>query len=637
MTDMLWHPAMLPLSFGLLGSMLFVWRTYIRLHEGKRQLERQREEHRSLFQNNVDGVVAVDSEGAILMANPAACDLVGLGEDELVGRPFPDLIVEEGRSRANAALEAALGGIHSTLETEVQHLESELSEVELTSVPIVIGDDVVGAYEILRDSTERKRLERELEDRALHDYLTGLPNRALFSDRLAHALNRRRRDAESVALLYVDLDRFKPINDRAGHKVGDHLLCEVATRLKSLVRDADTVARIGGDEFAVLLETVDGEAQALAAAERIVAVVRAPIITGGEEHQVGASVGIAVSTEDLESPEELVHQADLAMYEAKRRGGFQFKLYSHELEQEGSGWADQIEGQLRRAVEKEELELVYQPIVDVGGSRIVGVEALVRWTHPEHGLLMPNAFIAVAEKSSLIAEIDRWVLEQSCNDIKRLLDFGVMDTPFCLSVNLSARHFDESDFVDAIEDIVRRTRFPSNLLQLEITESSAGGDPEKVRELKQLGVKVAIDDFGTGYSSLSYLKDLDVDVLKVDRSFVLALGADPASVAIVRTILTLAEMLNLEVIVEGIEDPVQLAHLEDLGGSLVQGFFFGRPVPATDLPNLLSNGIDVTKGRVHHDEKEEVGAVRGLPPLGASALSIIPKSHRKWKPGRRRP
>jgi diguanylate cyclase (GGDEF)-like protein/PAS domain S-box-containing protein len=628
MVDLLWHEATLPLSLGLLGSMLFVWRTYIRLHDGRRELERQQQEHRSLFQNNVDGVVAVDDQGLILMANPAACGLAGYEEADLIGRSFADLIVGEGRERAAAALKAALSGMHSTLETEVRHLDSGLSEVELTSVPILIGEEVVGVYEILRDSTERKRLERELEDRALHDYLTGLPNRALFSDRLAHALNRRRRDGERVALLYVDLDRFKPINDRAGHKVGDHLLCEVASRLKSLVRDADTVARIGGDEFAVLLETVDGEKQALAAAERIVSIVRAPIITAGEEHQVGASVGIAVSTEELSHPEELVHQADLAMYEAKRRGGFQFRLYSRELEDEGSGWADQVEGQLRRAVEKEELELAYQPIVDTSGATIVGVEALVRWRHDEHGLLMPDSFIGVAEKSSLIAELDRWVLERSCIEVKRLLDFGVIKPPFCLSVNLSARHFDETDFVEAIEGIIRGTGFPSNILQLEITESSAGGDPAKIRELKSLGVKVAIDDFGTGYSSLSYLKDLDVDVLKVDRSFILALGADPASVAIVRTILTLAEMLNLEVIVEGIEDPVQLSHLEDLGGRLVQGFFFGRPVPSAGLAALLSRGV---QPRAHGPEPEEVDAVRGLPPLDSGARSIIPKAHRKWK------
>jgi len=629
MIGLLSHPAALPVSFGLLGAMLFIWRSHLCLDESRRALQKQREEHQSLFLNNVDGVIAVDLSGVIRRVNPGACELLGATVPELEGTSFSDLVVEEGRARVVSALEAAVGGMHSTLETKVRRANGEVATIELVSVPIVIEDDVVGVYEILRDATERKQLEQELKDRALHDYLTGLPNRALFSDRLAHALNRRRRDGERVALLYVDLDRFKPVNDRAGHKVGDHLLCEVARRLTSLIRDGDTVARIGGDEFAVLLETVESEKQAVAAADRIASIVRAPIYFAGAEHQVGASVGIAVSSENLETPEQLVHQADLAMYEAKRRGGFQHRLYSQDLEQDGASWAAEIEGHLRMAVENDELELAYQPIVDPSGQRIVGVEALVRWRHEEHGLLMPDSFIPIAERTAVIAEIDRWVLEQSCRDVRRLVGFGVIEPPFCLSVNLSARHFEEDDFIDVVDAILVRTLFDPSLLQLEITESCAGGDPEKIQELKRLGVKVAIDDFGTGYSSLGYLKDLDVDVLKVDRSFVLALGSDPTSVAIVRAILTLAEMLDLEVIVEGIEDPVQLAHLEDLGGSLVQGFLFGRPVPRSQLARLLSRGIDSTDESPHL-ELEEVGAARGLAPLDPDALSIIPTTHRNW-------
>jgi len=626
MTDWLQHPATLPMAVGLLGAMLFVWRNYLLLGRGRRDLEVKRQEHASLFTHNIDAVVAVDAEGVIQGANPAALDLIG--RRDLPGGHFADLISPLGRSRTLAALESALTGMHGGLDTEVIRATGELADIELTSIPIVVNQRVVGAYEILRDTTERKRLERELEDRALHDYLTALPNRALFTDRLTHALRRGRRGGERVALLYVDLDRFKPINDRAGHRVGDELLCEVAKRLQSLVRDSDTVARLGGDEFAVLLETVEGERQALTAAERIVTLVRTPIVVDGEEHQVGASVGIAVSSEETENPEQLVHQADLAMYEAKRRGGFQFRMYSHELEQDGAAWALEIEGALRRAIERDELTLEYQPIVETGGSSIVGVEALVRWTHPEHGPLLPASFIPIAEASTLVAELDRWVLDRSCRDIRRLVEFGVIKPPFCLSVNLSARHFDEPDFPAAISDILLRTGFDPDLLQIEITESSAGGDPQKVRALKTLGVKVAIDDFGTGFSSLSYLRDLDVDVLKVDKSFVLALGADPASVAIVRTILTLAEMLDLEVIVEGIEDPVQLAHLEDLGGTLVQGFYFGRPTRAADLPALISRGVDV-------------GVKRGsAPPPGPEAESrkrwlgevpaVAPASPRKW-------
>lgn len=625
MTDWLQHPATLPMAIGMLGAMLFVWRNYLLLGQGRRDLELKRQEHASLFTHNIDAVVAVDEEGRIKGVNPAAEEL--LGREDLMGAHFADLISPAGRSRTLSALESALTGMHSALETEVIRSTGELADIELTSIPIVVNQRVVGAYEILRDTTDRKQLERELEDRALHDYLTALPNRALFTDRLTHALRRGRRGGERVALLYVDLDRFKPINDRAGHRVGDELLCEVAKRLQSLVRDSDTVARLGGDEFAVLLETVDGERQALTAAERIVTLVRTPIVVDGEEHQVGASVGIAVSSEETENPEHLVHQADLAMYEAKRRGGFQFRMYSHELEQDGADWAVEIEGALRRAVERDELTLEYQPIVETGGSSIVGVEALVRWTHPEHGPLLPASFIPIAESSSLVAELDRWVLDRSCRDVKRLVEFGVIKPPFCLSVNLSARHFDEPDFPAAISDILLKTGFDPDLLQLEITESSAGGDPAKVRALKALGVKVAIDDFGTGFSSLSYLRDLDVDVLKVDKSFVLALGADPASVAIVRTILTLAEMLELEVIVEGIEDPVQLSHLVDLGGTLVQGFYFGRPTRAADLPGLISRGIDARPGVGPADAGEEPKPRKRW--LG-KVPAIVPASPRKW-------
>ncbi len=619
--DLLQHPAAFPVACGLLGSVLFVWRSYLLVGEGRRRLEQKHQEHESLFARNVDAVIAVDPDGVIQRVNPAASELTGLPVSDLIGRPFMDLVAPAGRARARQALETALRGKQNTVETEVPQPRGDLAEVELTSVPIVVNRKVMGTYEILRDATDRKKLERELEDRALHDYLTGLPNRALFTDRLKHALRRGRRDGEYVALLYVDLDRFKPINDRAGHTVGDELLREISSRLKTVVRDADTVARIGGDEFAVLLETVESETQAITAAERIVTLVRTPVLVGDEEHQVGASVGIAVSSADTEDPEQLVHQADLAMYDAKRRGGFQYRLYSHELEQAGADWSLRLEAQLRRAIEKGELELQYQPIVETAASTIVGVEALVRWSHPEHGPLLPASFIPIAEESSLIAELDRWVLEHGCREIRRLMEFGVVERPFLLSVNLSARHFSEPDFVDAISGILRRTRYDPACLQLEITESSAGGDTDRVRALKQLGVKVAIDDFGTGFSSLSYLRDLEVDVLKVDKSFVLALGADPASVAIVRTILTLADMLDLEVIVEGIEDPIQLSHLEDLGGKFVQGFFFGRPVPSSELAAMISRGV---AGPDPNRKRKVTGPrLEGTPKLA-------PASPRKW-------
>jgi len=624
MNSMEWlqHPATLPFAFGLLGAMLFVWRNYLLVGEGRRALEIKSQEHDSLFTRHVDAVIAVDPNGMIARTNPAAIELTGRPAGDLVGQPFMHLISPTTRPKTQRALATALEGKQNTVSTEVPQSRGERADIELTSVPIVVNGKVVGSYEILRDATERMRLKRELENRALHDYLTGLPNRALFADRLEHAFRRGKRDGDYVALFYVDLDRFKPVNDLGGHAVGDEVLREISARLRTVVRDADTVARLGGDEFAVLLETVESEEQAIFAAERIVALVRAPVRVEGEEYRIGASVGIAVSSPETASPEQLIHQADLAMYDAKRRGGFQHRLYSYELEQVDADWAMRIEADLRRAIERNEMELVYQPIVESKSSTIVGLEALVRWTHPEHGPLLPASFIPIAEESSLIVELDRWVLEHGCRELCRLLDFGVVSDDFFLSVNLSARHFEESDFLESISDILLRTRFDPDRLQLEITESSAGGDVEKVRRIKTLGVKVAIDDFGTGFSSLSYLRDLDVDVLKVDKSFVFSLGVDPASAAIVRTILTLAEMLHLEVIVEGVENPSQLKQLEELGGSLVQGYLFGRPVPASKLPAMLS-GRTLVPGTERPRNHAE-----GVQPL--ELPSAVPEPPRQW-------
>lgn len=578
----------------LLLVTLGLWRHYLLSEQRRRRLEE--EQHESLFLNNVEAVASLDPEGVIRRVNPAFASLFGRPESALSGRRFVDLVAPDERSRVLAALEGATKGVQRTIEATIWQKAGERAEVELTSVPILVDDAVHGAYEIVRDITDRKKMERQLEDRALHDYLTGLPNRALFTDRLRHALDRVRRDGGRVALLYVDLDRFKPVNDRAGHAGGDDVLRGVAGRLSGIIRDGDTVARIGGDEFAILLEDLEDEGQAAAIAERIVSLVRTPFNLRGEEFSVGASVGVAISSEEIRSPDHLVRQADLAMYEAKRRGGFRHRVYSQELESVRSEDNTRLEGELRRALERNELNLLYQPIVDLSASRIVGLEALIRWTHPDLGPLTPSHFIPIAEKSSLIAELDRWVLDRGCREVAGLSHSGATSVPLYLSVNLSARHFEEPDFVETISDIILATEFDPDRLQLEITESAAGGDMEKVRELKALGVKVAIDDFGTGFSSLGYLRDLEVDVLKVDKSFVLALGADPASVAIVRTILTLADMLELEVIVEGIENPVQLTHLEDLGGRFVQGYYFGQPAVLEDLPDTLASWPEV-RGR----------------------------------------
>ena len=541
----------------------------------------------SLFETHAHAIARLDKECRIQRTNHAFCSLTGYSLEQVSSQRFDELFAASQRPRVVSLLEKTRTGASATIEAQLHLKDRRTAEVELTTVPVVVREQTVGLYAIVKDITDRKNLERELENRALHDYLTGLPNRALFTDRLEHALHRASRAGRRIAMIYIDLDRFKLVNDRAGHAAGDELLREVASRLRTVVRQGDTVARLGGDEFAVLLESMRTEAEATNTAARIVNLLRKPCFVAGSEFQVGASAGVAISNEDTEDPEDLVRQADMAMYEAKRNGGFQYQQYRRKLVEAKSDAAEDLEIELQRAIRANELHLQYQPIVDIDQTRVVGLEALVRWDHPGLGTLLPSHFVPLAEKSSLIAELDRWVLARSLRDLSRLIESGEISKPFHLSVNLSARHCEEPDFVDAVSNILLESGCDPDYLQLELTESAAGRDLQKIRRLKTLGVKVAIDDFGTGYSSLGYLKDLDVDVLKVDKSFIVALGADPASIAIVRTILTLAEMLDVEVIIEGIEDEIQLEHLRDLGGAFVQGFYFGRPADFVHLPRIL--------------------------------------------------
>lgn len=577
-----------PLGAGLLLILLIGWRLYVHQETQRRTQVLQRYE--SLFHNNTDAVASLDEAGGVQGVNAAFTRLTGWTESAIRNTAFVGYVVNEDRAAVLETLTAAWRGEPQTRETILRDRDGRLLEVKLTTVPIQMGHSVVGVYQIAQDIRLRKEIERKLETQALHDYLTGLPNRALFQDRLEHAIERARRPGYQVVLFYVDLDRFKAVNDGAGHIMGDELLKTVASRLGCFLRGGDTVARLGGDEFAVLTENVYSLEAAMEVAERITQLMIEPIPLANGDVQIGASVGVAISTAQLESPDELVRQADIAMYEAKRLGGHRYEVYRPELEKQAVPL--QLEGDLRRAINDGELLVYYQPIIDLAGTRIVGVEALVRWKHPDFGLLEPADFVPLAEETGLIVPLDRQVLRTACREVMKLRGGSAtnVDRMF-LSVNYSQLHLEDEESIEVVARILAEENFKPERLQLEITETVVGNDRSQLKQLKALGVMLAIDDFGSGYSSLGYLKDVEVDNLKIDRSFIRSLGEEQSSSAIVRTILTLASVLNLGVIIEGIEEAVQLRQLQELGGRFVQGFYFAEPMDLAALQQVVRRGL----------------------------------------------
>ncbi len=436
----------------------------------------------------------------------------------------------------------------------------------------------------------------EVAHLALHDGLTDLPNRTLVMDRITHALARATRGTTGVTVLFIDVDQFKAINDTFGHGPGDEVLRTIASRLRSVVRDSDTVGRLGGDEFIVLLEPEEAPASAELVAERILEVLRQPIaLDGGQAVRLSASVGIAVAQHV--DADELLRDADLALYAAKEAGKDRYVVFADEMK---STLADRgaLELALREAIANDELFLLYQPTFYLDDRSLRGVEALLRWNHPERGIVSPDRFIPIAEESGLIVEIGRWVAKEACAQAAAWRDRGV---DLVMAINVSGRQLDEAGFADEIRQILTETRMDPGALVLEITETSLMRDPEAagslLQSLKALGVRIAIDDFGTGYSSLAYLRQLSVDTIKIDRSFITSLGASHDATALVNTLVELGRSLRITTLGEGIEDEAQLEMLRDAHCDLGQGFLFARPLPVEKIDELLDKGTFVPAPR----------------------------------------
>ena len=564
-------------------------------------LERLSHQHEMVLEAAGEGIFGLDRHGNVTFVNPAASHMTGWSTQELLGRPMHNLLHHtkpDGAPypSAECPIYAAFttGTTHSRDDEVFWRKDGTSFPVEYTSTPIFENSEIVGAVVTFRDITERKALEKQLHHQAFHDPLTGLPNRALFMDRLEHALTRANRRGSKVAVLFTDLDNFKVINDSLGHKAGDQLLVGVAEHLKAGLRPEDTAARLGGDEFTILVEDIASVGEVVQTAERIAKILQPPFALEEQDVVVTASIGIALNSASQEQPADLLRHADLAMYRAKHRGKARYEVFEPSMDAKAVERL-MLETGLRRALVRQQFRVYYQPIVVLDNDRVAGVEALVRWEHPQRGLLLPEAFLSVAEETGLIVRIGQWVLREASKQARIWQERYPVTPPLTISVNLSTREFFHSKLVAEVLD---ESEIDPASLQLEITEGALTTNgiysaDRTLQNLKRMGVQLAIDDFGLGYSSLSYLKRFPVDFLKIDRSFIAGLGREPNGVStkdieIVKAMIELTHALGLRVIAEGVETSEQLARLRNMKCDFAQGNYFSEPLPSEALAVILS-------------------------------------------------
>ena len=572
-----------------------VW-SYSDVTEARRTeavLRESEERYALAIEGALEGIWDWDLQRERIYLSPRWKDILGYAPDEPVGE-HPDewltRVHPDDLERVRGELAASIGGgrRHFEIEHRVRHRDGSWRWTRARAVTVFDpGGKPIRIAGSLSDVTEQKVAEELLLHHALHDVLTGLPNRSLLVDRLSIALRRTARSGGSVGVLFMDLDGFKVVNDSLGHATGDHLLIAVARRLEGCLRPSDTVGRMGGDEFTVLLEDLHDPAEARAVAERVHDALRAAFVLDGRPVFTTASVGIAVGAAGA-TPESLLRDADTAMYRAKSQGRARCEVFDPTMHTTALARL-QLETDLRGALERDEFELAYQPLVSLADGRIAGFEALARWRHPERGLLQPSEFISVAEETGLIVALGRWVLREACRQTREWnRRYGAA---LSVNVNLSPRQFVDGGLAREVAAALCDTELSAGFLKLEITESllmgEAGPVASTLDELRALGVELCIDDFGTGYSSLSYLHRFPIDTLKIDRSFVSRLNADGGSDQIVRTILVLAQTLKMRAVAEGVETPEQAEQLRAMGCEYAQGFRFSPPLPGDDAGALI--------------------------------------------------
>jgi diguanylate cyclase (GGDEF)-like protein/PAS domain S-box-containing protein len=571
------------------------------------EIHAQRSEARfaSLVQNSSDLITVVGADATITYQSPSSEHVLGYQPAELLGTRFDRLVAEEDagallRLLADGSAYARRDG--QVIECTLRHRDGEARQFEILHTNLLEDEHVRGIVLNARDISERKTFEEQLAHQAFHDPVTNLANRALFVERVRHAIGRARREDSRLGVMFLDIDDFKTINDSLGHGAGDAALIDVAKRLSNSIRSSDTAARFGGDEFVVLLEDLESTDVATEVAERVLEDLRQPLTVAGKELVVRGSIGISIMEgASMVGADELIRDADAAMYIAKRDGKGSYRMFEPEMH---AGVLARLElrADLQRALESGQFELHYQPIIRLADGHVAGMEALLRWHHPERGLVLPGDFIPFAEETGLIVPIGRWVLREACLQAVAVQKLWTDDPPLYMCVNLSVRQLQHSDVISDVRDALEGSGLDPSLLMLEITESMLIEDPEiavvKLQELRALGLRIAMDDFGTGYSSLSYLSRFPVDVIKMDRSF---LGPDSTREAadLSSAVVALGSSLALDVVAEGIEFDEQLTRLRDLGCELGQGFHFAHPMESAHL-------LDYLAGRPERDVDESV-------------------------------
>ncbi|KAA0233186.1 MAG: hypothetical protein JJLCMIEE_02781 [Acidimicrobiales bacterium] len=558
----------------------------------EQRLARSEARFRALVQNSSDLVAVVDEDGFFTYLSPAVESMLGYKPENLVGTAVLELLREEDVRRINTVAES-IGGDpieQRTVEVVVRDSEDGWHNVEVTISDLRRDPAVGGLVLNARDITRRVALEHDLRHRALHDELTGLGNRAMLTKQVRRALEYGK-DLRAIAVLFVDLDDFKEINDSLGHDAGDKLLCSVADRVRSTLRVNDVAARIGGDEFAVLIGDALGEAEVVAVGERLISSIRQPHDINGREIAIGASIGVAFDHDRSSSADVLLRNADVAMYLAKDRGKGRVEVFEERMHTTVFERLE-LKADLARAIEDGQLELFYQPIVSLRTGHMTGLESLARWRHPQRGLLGPGSFIPLAEDSGLIEPLGRWVLATACEQLARWREMpGDGIEELTVAVNLSPRQLEGASIVGDVQEALGASGLEPSMLALEITETTLMSDTPVVRkrlsDLRGLGVALAVDDFGIGYSSLGYIQRFPFDILKIDRSFVEALGRSPSDDGVIRAILDLAQELAVRTVAEGIEHGVELRALQRLGCQYGQGYYFAHPVAAGEITKLL--------------------------------------------------